>query len=196
MSEKLKARIILESARSSTKSFFDAFDKVRQARGATTGAPTDEEQDLLRASLVFAAVGLDSMLKQLVRVAIGRLAQKDPKVQAELETFVQRRLRGDSEDHEALSSHKFLAGVLVSARAAGAPHRGVHSRTDRGQSSVGRSAPQDSEGTRTGSEWNRARCAAAQDCVRGSKQDHSPTRRRLQNSTRKPFAAEPKETGS
>jgi len=55
------------------------------------------------------------MLKQLIREAITRLAEKNPKVQEELETFVHRQIRGDSEGSEAISGHKFLARVLVSA---------------------------------------------------------------------------------
>jgi hypothetical protein len=111
---KLKARTILDSAQGSADSFLKAFDTVRQARGATRGKPTHEEQDLLRASLVFAAAGLDSMLKQLIREAIRQLAATDVEVQAGLETFVQRKIRGDSEDAETISGYKFLASILIS----------------------------------------------------------------------------------
>lgn len=111
--DKLKARTILESSRSSAGSFLKAFDTVRKARNATKGGPTNEEQDLLRASLVFAAAGLDSMLKQLIRETVKKLAEKDVQVQIELEKFVQRQIRGCSEDPETISGHKFLASVLV-----------------------------------------------------------------------------------
>ncbi|MBN1506821.1 MAG: hypothetical protein JW955_08240 [Sedimentisphaerales bacterium] len=111
----LKARTILESAGDSAKSFLKAFDTVRKARGATTGKPKHEEQDLLRAGLVFAAAGLDSMLKQLIRETIKPLDAKDSNVHEELVTFVQRQIRGDSEDIEAISGHKFLSRVLVAA---------------------------------------------------------------------------------
>lgn len=113
---KLKARTILDSSRSSARSFLKAFDTVRKARNANQGRPTNEEQDLLRASLVFAAAGLDSMLKQLIRGNIKELAEKDSDVQRELEKFVQRQIRGDSEDPETISGHKFLANVLLAAR--------------------------------------------------------------------------------
>jgi len=109
----LKARTVLESTRDAVNGFLKAFDTVRQARGATKGKPKHEEQDLLRASLVFAAAGLDSMLKQLIRETIKQLAEKDAEVQNELETFVQRQIRGDSEDAETISGYKFLASVLV-----------------------------------------------------------------------------------
>jgi len=113
--DKLKARTILESSHSSAKSFLKAFDTVRKERKARQGGPTNEEQDLLRASLVFAAAGLDSMLKQLIRETIKELAEKDAQVQTELEKFVQRQIRGDSEDGETISGHKFLASVLMAA---------------------------------------------------------------------------------
>lgn len=112
---KLKARTILESARDSANSFLKAFDTVRKARGAMAGKPRNAEQDLVRASLVFAAAGLDSMLKQLIRETIKELAKRDAQVQTELEKFVQRQIRGDSEDSETISGHRFLAGVLVAA---------------------------------------------------------------------------------
>jgi hypothetical protein len=56
--------------------------------------------------LVFAAAGLDSLLKQLIRDALGELATKDTDVQRELEAFVSRTIRGDkgSGDGEAGSS--------------------------------------------------------------------------------------------
>jgi len=113
--DKLKARTILDSSRSSAESFLKAFDTVRRARNANQGRPKNEEQDLLRASLVFAAAGLDSMLKELIRDTIKKLAETDSKVQTELEKFVQRQIRGDSEDPETVSGHKFLASVLLAA---------------------------------------------------------------------------------
>lgn len=111
---KLKARTILESARSSAKSFLEAFDTVRQHRGAAIGKPTHEQQDLLRASLVFAGAGLDSMLKQLIRETIKQLADKDERVRRELTTFVQRQIRGDPNEVETTFGHRFMATVLLS----------------------------------------------------------------------------------
>ena len=59
------SQFILCSAHDAASSFLDTFNKVREARQAK-GTPTDEEQDLLRAMLLFATAGLDSMVKQLV----------------------------------------------------------------------------------------------------------------------------------
>lgn len=58
------AFLILMHTHNTAKSFLDIFEKIRKkARGAST----HEQQDLLRAMLLFASAGLDSMIKQLVR---------------------------------------------------------------------------------------------------------------------------------
>lgn len=59
------AYTILCNSHDTASSFLETFEAVRSARNAR-GAPTDEEQDLLRACVVFAGAGLDSMVKQLV----------------------------------------------------------------------------------------------------------------------------------
>lgn len=110
-----RARTVLDHAKSSVQNFFKAFETVRESRGAGQGAPTDEEQDLLRSALIFAAAGLDSILKQLIREALPSLAEFDPFVEQEFETFVQRQLRGDSENPEGAVGHRFLARLLVSS---------------------------------------------------------------------------------
>lgn len=68
----------------------------------------------MRASVVFAAAGLDAVVKELIREAIRALAEHEPDVQKELETFVQRQLRGDSDEADATVGRKFLASILVS----------------------------------------------------------------------------------
>jgi hypothetical protein len=110
-----RARIVLDHGRSSVNSFFATFDHLLKIRKAKTGgAPTDEEQDLLRSALVFAAAALDSSLKQLVRGALPKLAERNESVAAEFETFVQRQLKGETDDVESSFGHKFLASILVS----------------------------------------------------------------------------------
>lgn len=109
-----RAHIVNEHAKLSVKNFFKAFDTVKETR-KSKGPPTDEEQDLLRAALVFAGAGLDSSVKELIRGSLRTLAKQDTNVQKEFETFVQRQLRGDSsEDGNGSSHHKFLASVLLS----------------------------------------------------------------------------------
>lgn len=107
-----KARKVLSQARDSVEGFLKAFETVRKARNAKA-TTTDEEQDLLRATLVFAAAGLDAVTKELIRGSIRALAAMHSDVQTELETFVQRQLRGDAEEFEGVGGTKFLARVLV-----------------------------------------------------------------------------------
>lgn len=72
----ISSHSILERAFESAETLFEAFATVRQARGAH-GTATDHEQDLLRAAFVFAAAGLDSMVKQLVRDTLQAIIAKD-----------------------------------------------------------------------------------------------------------------------
>ncbi len=98
---------ILSRACDSAESFFEAFATVREARNAK-GTPTDHEQDLLRAALIFATAGLDSMMKQLVRDALGRVISRERGAQAQFGDYVQSRLaRGGSIDV------KYLAQALL-----------------------------------------------------------------------------------
>ena len=104
----LNAYTILSRACESAQSFFDAFGKVRQARNAK-GTPTDHEQDLLRAALIFAAAGLDSMVKQLVRDTLRTVLSREKGAKLQFADYVQTRLR--RKDPIDL---KYLAETLVS----------------------------------------------------------------------------------
>jgi hypothetical protein len=110
--ETVRAHTVLDQTRDSVKGFLGAFEKLRQSRSAR-GNSTDQEQDLLRAALVFAAAGLDSVAKELIKSCIRALAACDSDVQVELETFVYRKLRGESGEPEALGGARFLAQVLI-----------------------------------------------------------------------------------
>lgn len=105
------ARLILTYAHDSAISFEEAFRTVRAARGAKTGTSTDEEQDLVRAMLVFAAAGLDSTIKQLIRDALPELSGIDDQVAERLEAFVSKQVRVESDG--ARGAGKFLARVLT-----------------------------------------------------------------------------------
>ena len=109
-SEKCKnAYYILRYAHDTASGLLDTFEQVRTARKAK-GAPTDEEQDLLRAMLAFASAGLDSMVKQLIRDSLWLVIRRNEGAHAQFKTFVERRIkRKDGMDHG------FLAGVLTSA---------------------------------------------------------------------------------
>ncbi len=69
------AFVILCNSHKASASFLDRFNNSRTKR---RGAPTDNEQDLLRAMLVFASSGIDSMVKQLVRDALPDIIKADP----------------------------------------------------------------------------------------------------------------------
>src|SRR5437762_13871303 len=81
-----RARLILQYAREARRAFQESCDKTRLERQkGGGGALTVAEQDLLRAMLVFAAAGLDSLVKQLIRDALRTLSARDRAVQAELD---------------------------------------------------------------------------------------------------------------
>jgi hypothetical protein len=88
----LNAYTILCRACESAQSFFTAFATVRKARKAK-GTPTDHEQDLLRAALIFAAAGLDSMVKQLVRDTLRAVLRREKGARLQFADYVQKRLR-------------------------------------------------------------------------------------------------------
>lgn len=108
-----KPYLILKYSHESADSFLDALRVVRSERGAGRGALTDEEQDLLRMMVVITAAGLDSLLKQLIRDCLPELAKFDEGVRQELETFVSRQLRGESDEVNAPISNRFLAKILI-----------------------------------------------------------------------------------
>ena len=95
--ETRRARTVIDHARTSASSFFESYSIVRRERGAGSRAPTNTEQDLSRAGLVFAAAGLDSSIKELIRGAVPALALLDDGVRNGLESFVRSRLRKDQE---------------------------------------------------------------------------------------------------
>lgn len=95
---------ILCSAHNAASSFLDIFEATRKTRKAK-GTPTDEEQNLLRAMLVFAGAGLDSMIKQLVRDALSLTIDRSEGAEENLKTFISKRLaRQDTLDPSFLSS--------------------------------------------------------------------------------------------
>lgn len=111
--ETSRAHTVLEHTKSSVATFFDVFDAIMLGKGG--GGPKDGEQDLLRAALVFAAAGLDSCIKELIRDSLKSLSKIDDGVQQEFEIFVQRQLRGELEDTDGIYGYKFLASVLASS---------------------------------------------------------------------------------
>ena len=97
-----KAKWIVESAHDTASSLLSAFHG--QLKGA--GAPTDEQQDLLRAMLVFAGAGLDSSVKQAARDCLPALARNSDETREELEKFIEREIR-------ASGGQRFLVQLLL-----------------------------------------------------------------------------------
>lgn len=103
------AHAILCNTHDAASSFLDIFEALRTSRKAK-GMPTDEEQDLLRAMLVFASAGLDSMVKQLVRDAMPSTIECDAGATEMFKDHIERRL-----SMEDRLSRKFLANILGDA---------------------------------------------------------------------------------
>jgi len=108
-----KARTILKCAHGCSSSLFKAYRLTKAKRGAERGMTTDEEQDLLRAMLVMAAAGLDGMLKQLIRDTVPLLISIDDDVRANLEKYVTRQIRAESDDFDSQRGAKFLGKILA-----------------------------------------------------------------------------------
>jgi hypothetical protein len=86
------ARTVLDKCKATTDWFLA---ECKSRRSKKKGTPSDHEQDLLRAALVFACAGLDAMAKQLVSDALPVvLAHNQAARRAFAAKFVQRRLQG------------------------------------------------------------------------------------------------------
>lgn len=106
------ASVILVTAHESAVALLKAFNLARDERGRPRGMTTDEEQDLLRAMLVYAAAGLDGMVKQLIRDALPLVLGRDERAQEALEKFIVRQIRPETGDADRTVGAKFLARVL------------------------------------------------------------------------------------
>ena len=91
-SELLGAFYILSRACEAADSFVSAYATVRRTRNAK-GPATDHEQDLMRAALVFAAAGLDSCVKQLVRDTLRIVIAQEEGARRQFTRYVQSKLR-------------------------------------------------------------------------------------------------------
>lgn len=94
---------ILRNSHDASSSFLDIFEKTRKARKAK-GAPTDEEQDLLRAMLAFACAGLDAMIKQLIRDTLPLIINQSKGAGEKFRNFIEKRLyKGEEIDHKLIA---------------------------------------------------------------------------------------------
>ena len=96
------AYLVLQGTHAACVSFRDAF-----LRSADVENPTDHEQDLLRAMLVFASSGLDAMAKQLIADALPVVIAGHDAARDQLRIFVERRLR--TPDSEELLAEALVA---------------------------------------------------------------------------------------
>ena len=103
----VKSHTILIGAYDAASSFLTLFESTRRNRNAR-GAPTDQEQDLLRAMLAFACAGLDSMIKQIVRDALESVIDTSEGAHGNFRAFVERRLA-----RQGAPDSKLLAEVLT-----------------------------------------------------------------------------------
>jgi hypothetical protein len=106
--------LILEHTHEAARALLGAFDIVRKGRkGGLKGATTDQGQDILRAMLVLAAAGVDSMTKPLIRDSLRPLLPKQPAARSELRQFVHRKLRIDSAEANPEEFGEFLTNLIV-----------------------------------------------------------------------------------
>jgi len=99
--------VILCNTKDAASSFLDIFNKTRHNRNAR-GAPTDEEQDLLRAMLIFSSSGLDSMVKQIIIDGLEKIIFIHQGALEMFKKFVERRLKRKDE-----FDYKFLANIIA-----------------------------------------------------------------------------------
>lgn len=114
--EAKKAHLILLRAHEAAESFLDTYDTLRSARGGgrpPPGTPTDTEQNLLRAMVVFAGAGLDSMTKQLVKDTLPTLLATDSQAHTQLQNFSVRQLRRESPDAEVQQVNLSMLSELL-----------------------------------------------------------------------------------
>lgn len=113
--EELKnAKTVFDYALKSVNKFYATYQKERRG---SAGSTSHQEQDLLRAMLVFSCSGLDAVVKQLIKDALPKIIEKEKGAQKEFQKYVERRLRKtSSEEKEKIISidTELLSQILVS----------------------------------------------------------------------------------
>jgi hypothetical protein len=102
-------------AHRTAKELIGVYDASRTGRRKGGGQTTDAEQDLLRASLVFASAGLDATLKQIVKDTLPEIINRNPKARKQLSVYTSRQLRKSKEKEAATATvdADFLASILT-----------------------------------------------------------------------------------
>lgn len=101
------AETILAYASSTAQSLFETFGLIRETQGAR-GAPTDQQQDILRSMLVLALAGLDAAVKRLVEDTVPLLSQFSEATEAAISEFAERRLTSE----QGTRSARYLVKLL------------------------------------------------------------------------------------
>lgn len=108
-----KSASIFQYTHASATSLVAAFDDLKAKRGNPPGPLTDQEQDVLRASLVMCCAGVDAALKQAIRDCFGQLLDSNKAVRDGFEKFIRQRIGGEADVLELASGSRFLALVLA-----------------------------------------------------------------------------------
>lgn len=103
--------IFLKSQRV-VSSLYGVYLALQKSRKSKKGL-TERESDVLRAMLVFAASGLDSVVKQLVRDTLPVAAEKHLDVQKQMEKYIERRLKTRNTEGADIVDLKSLSAILV-----------------------------------------------------------------------------------
>jgi len=98
--------LILKTTHESASNLLNTFNNIRIQRRAH-GTPTNAEQDLLRAMLVFASAGLDSVVKQLVKDTIKKVVEVNKGAESTFKAFVEKKLYKNE-----IIDHKLITGVF------------------------------------------------------------------------------------
>jgi hypothetical protein len=108
-----KSAAIFEYTHASASSLVSAFDDAKAKRGNPRGVLTDQEQDILRASLVMCCAGVDAALKQAIRDCFEHLLDCNRQVREGFEKFIRKRIGGEGDVLEVASGAKFLSLILA-----------------------------------------------------------------------------------
>jgi len=118
MTELKNAIIVFQYALDSVNSFYKVYQMNRKG---SKGSTTHEEQDLLRAMLVFACSGLDAVVKQLIKDSLNKVIEKDDQgkgARKEFQKFVERRIKrndiADDGNKQFQIDTNYIAQVLTS----------------------------------------------------------------------------------
>jgi hypothetical protein len=106
------AYLVLKYSHDTARSFLKSFESIRKNRSAK-GAATDEEQDLLRAMLIFASAGLDSMLKQLIKDVLPFVIEDNIGARLQFKNYVEKKLIQKSTISSPNIDIKLLSDILV-----------------------------------------------------------------------------------